>query len=287
MAERNSSTTALRVAQLRAVHQLLDGEPKILHDPVSVRLFGNEIRERLKSEAPKVNEPWVSGLRAHVLLRSRHAEDRLAEAYQRGVRQYVLLGAGYDTFAYRQPVWAHDLRIFEVDHPASQREKQNRLQAAGIEIPSNLEFVPIDFEHVSLQDGLAASGLNFNEPAFFSCLGVLVYLTAEAADAVFRCVASFPESSEMVFTYSAPASSLTPEEATRRARIGEITDSMGEPWQTFFEPETLVQKLHDWGFAEVTFLRMAEAEVKYFQGRTDGLRAPKREPIVRAVVGKK
>jgi methyltransferase (TIGR00027 family) len=287
MAERNSSTTALRVAQLRAVHQLLDGEPKILHDPVSVRLFGNEVRERLKIEAPKVNEPWVSGLRSHVLLRSRYAEDRLAEAYQRRVRQYVLLGAGYDTFAYRQPAWAHDLRIFEVDHPASQREKQHRLQATGIGIPSNLEFVAIDFEHASLRDGLAASGLDFNQPAFFSCLGVLVYLTAEAADAVFRCVASFPESSEIVFTYSAPASSLTPEEAARRARIGEVTDSMGEPWRTFFEPEALVQKLRELGFPEVTFLKTAEAEAKYFQGRTDGLRVPKREPVVSAMVGKK
>lgn len=285
MPERSSSTTALRVAQLRAVHQLLDGEPKILHDPVSVRLFADEIKERLKTESAKVNEPWVSGLRSHVLLRSRYAEDRLAAASGRGVRQYVLLGAGYDTFAYRQPPWGRDLRIFEVDHPASQREKLNRLQTAGIAIPSNLEFVAIDFERVSLRDGLSNSGLDFNHPAFFSCLGVLVYLTADAADAVFRCVASFPESSEIVFTYSAPASSLTPEEATRRARIGEVTDSMGEPWRTFFEPEELVQKLERLGFG-ITFLKAADAEAKYFQGRSDGLRAPRREPIVSAIVGK-
>ncbi len=285
MSERNSSTTALRVAQLRAVHQLLDGEPKILHDPVSVRLFADEIKERVKTESGKINEPWVSGLRSHVLLRSRYAEDRLAAAYERGVRQYVLLGAGYDTFAYRQPPWAKDLRVFEVDHPASQREKQKRLQAAGIEIPSNLEFVSIDFEHVSLRDGLAASTLDFDQPAFFSCLGVLVYLTAEAADAVFSCVAAFPESSEIVFTYSAPSSSLTPEQAARRAHIGEVTDSMGEPWRTFFEPEALVQKLERLGFG-ITFLKAVDAEAKYFQGRRDGLRAPKREPIVSAIVGK-
>jgi methyltransferase (TIGR00027 family) len=287
MQERSSSTTALRVAQLRAVHQLFDGEPKILHDPVAVRLFETEIRERLKAEAPRVNEPWVSGLRSHVLLRSRYAEDRLAEAYRRGIRQYVLLGAGYDTFAYRQPAWAQDLRIFEVDHPASQREKQNRLQEAGISVPSNLEFISIDFEHVSLRDGLAASGLRFDQPVFFACLGVLVYLTPDAADAVFRCVALFPTLSEIVFTYSAPVSRLSPEEVARRAAIGAITESMGEPWQTFFEREVLEARLSELNFGEVTFLTAAEAESRYFQGRNDGLRAPKREPIVSAVVGKK
>jgi methyltransferase (TIGR00027 family) len=285
MSERSSSTTALRVAQLRAVHQLLDGEPKILVDPVSVRLFGDEVRARLQNEGAKLNEPWVTGLRSHVLLRSRYAEDRLAAAYEHGVRQYVLLGAGYDTFAYRQPEWAHGLRIFEVDHPASQRQKQERLRSAGVEVPSNLEFVSIDFEHVSLRDGLAASGLESNLPAFFACLGVLVYLTPEAADAVFACVASFPESSEIVFTYSAPTSSLTPEEAARRAAIGKVTDSMGEPWRTFFDPETLAQKLRDAGFSKVSFLKTADAEAKYYQGRSDGLRVPKREPVVSAVVG--
>jgi methyltransferase (TIGR00027 family) len=217
------------------------------------------------------------------LLRSRYTEDRLAEAYQRGVRQYVILGAGYDTFAYRQPEWAHDLRIFEVDHPASQREKQNRLQVAGVEIPANLEFISIDFEHASLREGLAASKLDFHQPAFFACLGVLVYLTHEAADEVFRCVALFPESSEIVFTYSAPTENLSPEEAARRARIGAATDAMGEPWQTFFDPQALVQKLKDLNF-EMSFLKAADAEARYFQGRTDGLRAPKREPIVSAVV---
>lgn len=262
---------------------MLDGDPKILRDPVAVRLFGDEIRERLKTEGGELSKPWVNGLRSHVLLRSRYAEDRLEAAHKFGVRQYVLLGAGYDTFAYRQPAWAHDLRIFEVDHPASQREKQKRLQAAGVEIPSNVEFVSIDFEHVSLRDGLAASSLDFTQPVFFACLGVLVYLTQEAVDAVFRFVASFAESSEIVFTYSAPPSTLNPEEAARRARIGEITDAMGEPWQTFFERDALTQKLQELNF-QVAFLKMEDAEAKYFQGRNDGLRAPRREPIVSAVV---
>ena len=196
----------------------------------------------------------------------------------------MLLGAGYDTFAYRQPEWARDMRIFEVDHPASQREKQARLKAAGVTIPGNLEFISIDFEHVLLRDGLAASNLDLHQPAFFACLGVLVYLTAEAADAVFQCVASFPESSEIVFTYSAPTSGLSSEEADRRHRIGAVTEAMGEPWQLFFETEALVQKLKGLGF-EITFLKAVDAEARYFQGRSDGLRAPKREPIVSAVVG--
>jgi len=284
MAERDSSTTALRVAQLRAAHLLLDGEPKILDDWVALRLFDAATLEQIRANTEALNAKWVMGLRSHVLLRSRYAEDRLAEAVRRGMGQYVILGSGYDTFAYRQPEWARELKIFEVDHPASQRAKRERLQAGGIEAPPNLEFVAIDFEHVSLRDGLAASGLDFGRPAFFSCLGVLVYLTAEAADAVFRLAASFPEMSEIVFTYSAPDSSLSAEEAARRATINAMVEAMGEPWRTHFEPEALAQKLRDFGFSEVSFLKTAEAEARYFQGRTDGLRAPRREPLVSAVV---
>lgn len=286
MAERDSSTTALRVAQLRAAHLLVDGEPKILNDWVAPRLFDAATLEQIRANTEALNAKWVTGLRSHVLLRSRYAEDRLAEAVLRGVRQYVILGAGYDTFAYRQPEWAGELKIFEVDHPGSQRAKRERLQASGIEVPANLEFVAIDFEHVSLRGGLAASGLDFGHPAFFSCLGVLVYLTTEAADAVFRLVASFPEMSEIVFTYSAPDSSLSPEEAARRATINAMVEAMGEPWRTHFDPQALVQKLRDFGLSEISFLKSEDAESRYFQGRTDGLRAPRREPLVSAVVRK-
>jgi len=285
MAERGSSTTALGVAALRAAHQLVDGEPKILDDGVALRILDAQALEHIRSRPAALSAPWVLGLRSHVVLRSRYAEDRLAEAVQRGLRQYVSLGAGFDTFPYRQPEWARVLRIFEVDHPASQRAKRARLESAGIEIPGNVEFVAIDFEHVSLREGLAASRLDHNQPAFFSCLGVLVYLTEAAADAVFQVVASFPTSSEIVFTFSAPESALGPKEAERRAAMVAMVENMGEPWRTHFDPEVLQRRLKELGFLEMSTLTPAEAEEKYFRGREDGLRPPRRGQIARAVVG--
>jgi methyltransferase (TIGR00027 family) len=196
MTERDASRTALGVAAIRAIHQLLDGEPKILHDPIAARLLDPDVLGAISTGAARTEDPAVRALRSRVVLRSRYAEDRLALAAGRGVRQLVVLGAGLDTFAYRQPCWARQLSIFEVDHPASQADKRARLRRAGVPTPPNLQFAPIDFETISLGGGLRASTLDFRTPTFFSCLGVLVYLTREAVDAVFDLVAGFPSGSE-------------------------------------------------------------------------------------------
>ena len=209
----------------------------------------------------------------------------MAQAVQRGVGQCVILGAGFDTFAYRQPDWARRLRIYEVDHRATQDDKRQRLQSAGIEIPPNLEFVAIDFESVSLREGLRTSTLNFSEPGFFSCLGVLVYLTREAADTVFRLVAAFPAGREIVFTFSLPESSLSSNDAENRAALAGMANSLGEPWQTHFEPEALERDLRALGFEELSFLCAEAADRTYFHGRSDGLSAPQRGGICSAVVG--
>lgn len=280
--ESGSSSTAMRVAELRAAHQLVDGEPKILNDPVVLRLLDPEVLDKIRDHPAELNAPWLLGMRSHVLLRSRFAEERLAEAVNRGVDQFVILGAGYDTFAYRQPEWASRLSIFEVDHPASQRAKRERLATTGIEIPSNLEYVSIDFEHVSLREGLAAGKIDFFRPAFFSCLGVLVYLSEEAAYGVFGLVALFPKSSEIVFTFSQPNSALDAGEAARRAALAELADQLGEPWRTHFERETLVGRLREMGFTEVSVLDPADAQARYFRDRTDGLRPPRRENVASA-----
>src|SRR5271163_808264 len=229
MPERNSSRTALGVASLRAVHQLLDGEPKILDDPIAARLLDASVIEEIHTIPARIHESMARGLRSHVVLRSRFAEERMAQAVERGVRQCVILGAGFDTFAYRQPDWARDLRIYEVDHQATQEDKRRRLRSAGIPVPANLEFVAIDFERVSLYEGLLTSSLNFSEPAFFSCLGVLVYLTREAVDAVFQLVAGYPVGSEIVFTFSLPESALSGNEAANRAALAGMASSLGEP----------------------------------------------------------
>jgi len=272
--ERDASRTALGVAALRAVHQLIDGEPKILDDPIAALLLDDDDGRQLLA---RVRELDVVAMRSHVVLRSRFAEERLAEAMRRGVRQCVVLGAGFDTFAYRQPDWARRLRIHEVDHLATQTEKRRRLQKVGVPMPTNLEFVAIDFETVSLQDGLRASSLDFSQPTFFSCLGVMVYLTREAVNAIFALVARFPADSEIVFTFS-----------TRDAAVSTWANKvkrLGEPWRTHFEPDALMADLHALGFSKISLLTAEEAERTYFQGRNDGLHAPHNTNIAAAVVG--
>jgi len=272
---RHASRTALGVAALRAVHRLIDGEPKILDDPIAALLLDDDDGRQLFA---RVREPDVLALRSRVLLQSRFAEERMAEAVRRGVCQCVVLGAGFDTFAYRQPEWARSLRIHEVDHLATQTEKRRRLGKAGVLMPSNLEFVAIDFESVSLPDALRTSSLDFSQPTFFSCLGVLVYLTREAADAIFALVAGFPAGSEIAFTFS-----------TRDAAISNWANKvkhLGEPWRTHFEADALMCDLHALGFSEILLLTTDAAEQGYFQGRNDGLHAPRNAGIAAAVVGR-
>lgn len=169
------------------------------------------------------------------------------------------------------------MRLFEVDHGGTQADKRRRLEAAAIPVPPNLEFVEIDFERVALRDGLRRSSLDFSVPAFFSCLGVLVYLTRDAANAVFRLVAEFPAGSEIVFTYAAAGAANSP--------IADRVRAAGEPWQTQFDPAALKRDLTALGFSDVQFLRSEEAEDRYFQGRSDGLHAPPRTGIAAAIVG--
>jgi methyltransferase (TIGR00027 family) len=275
---RHASRTALGVAALRAVHQLMDGAPKILDDPIAALLLDDDGRQILEANAARVHEPDIVALRSRVVLRSRFAEERMAEAVRRGVRQCVILGAGFDTFAYRQPDWARRLRIYEVDHHATQTEKRRRLQNAGVLMPTNLEFVAIDFESVSLRDGLRASSLDLSEPTFFSCLGVLVYLTREAVDAIFALVGGFPVGSEIVFTFSQQDAAVS--------SLADRVQLLGEPWRTHFEPDAMMRHLHALGFLEISFLTTDEAEQAYFQGRNDGLHAPRNAGIAAAVVGK-
>jgi methyltransferase (TIGR00027 family) len=168
MTEPESSKTALGVAVLRAVHQLIDTTPRILDDPVILQILGPAVLDGIRADPARYQTPRSLGLRSHVVIRSRYAEDRLAQAFLHGIRQILILGAGFDTFPYRQPVWAKCLRIFEVDHPATQRDKLARLQAAAIVIPPNVEFIPVDFETTSLADGLKASHFDFTQPAFVS-----------------------------------------------------------------------------------------------------------------------
>ena len=282
MTERKASDTAQGVAVLRAVHQLIDEPPKILDDPVIVRILGEATRARIQDHPENYQIPHRRALRAQVLIRSRFSEDRLADAVMRGVRQFVILGAGMDTFAYRQPNWSRDLQIFEVDHPASQREKRRRLDASGISIQANLEFVEIDFERDSIHSALERSRFNFNQPAYFSCLGVLMYLTVTAIDAIFRFVASMPPSSEIVFSFANKR--LESDLSDRPSIIERNAEAKGEPWLTKFDPAQLEDKLRSLGFAEILFLTPEMIAERYIPNPKNGLPIPKHSNIVSAKV---
>jgi methyltransferase (TIGR00027 family) len=275
MSDHKASRTALGTAYLRAAHQLLDAYPRILDDPVALTLLGPAALQRINDKADHYRTPERLALRAHVVLRSRFAEDRLAAAVLRGITQYVILGAGFDTFALRQPPWAQALKILEVDHPGTQAMKRSHLAAAGIAMPQNTNFATINFEHESLRDGLLRYHVSMNEPTFFSWLGVTMYLKEDAIDAVLQTVAAFPVGSEIVLTFATqPGDSPSP--------LAQRTASLGEPWVSYFEPDALEAKLRGAGFTKVEFLTPAEAEARYFQQRPADLPVPKRTNILSA-----
>jgi methyltransferase (TIGR00027 family) len=275
------SATAEGAAIERALHQILDDEPRILDDPIVVRLVGREI-EHHKAIARLL--PFGARLRANMVMRSRYAEDCLAESLGNGVGQYVLLGAGLDTFAYRQPPWARSLRIFEVDYPATQEWKRMKLAAADISVPANISLVPVDFEKISLSEGLAAAGLDLRIPTFFSSLGVTQYLSEEALDLSFNFVLSLPATSEIVFSFVLAASALSLVERVVAGALAAINAGRGEPWLSRFVPRQLASKLAAMGFSKVIHFSTEVANDRYFRGRRDGLAASQAEQMMKAIV---
>lgn len=282
MAERDASMTAQSVAVLRAAHQLIDGTPPILDDPVIVRMLGPDLEVQLRRELDRYQSGPARGLRSHVVLRSRVAEDELEDAVARGVRQYVLLGAGLDTFAYRQPEWARSLEIIEVDQPASQAHKRRLLAWGSVDIPSNVRYADVDFEQETLADGLRRCGVPFDRPTFFSWLGVTMYLTREAIDAVLSTVAAFAAGSAITLTFAQPPE---PDDQGAGSRFfAERAASVGEPWISYFEPAEIEAVLRSHGFTDVRFLTREAAMRQYYAERRDGLLPPRRISIVSATV---
>ncbi|MER0246421.1 SAM-dependent methyltransferase [Streptomyces sp. HSW2009] len=241
------SLTARGAAALRAAHQELD-DGRVFTDPYAVAILGGDGDDPVFAAA---FEPTRAAVRFAVAARSRYAEDALAVAVRESaVRQVVVLGAGLDTFAYRNPHAADGVRVFEVDYPATHEWKRQRLLAADIAVPASLTFAPVDFEGAGLADGLAAAGFDAGRPAFFMCLGVVPYLTDEALAATFGFIASLPAGSEVVFDYGEPASSLPPEQRALHEQRAEWAARHGEPFRSAFAPADLAARLRTWGFAE-------------------------------------
>ena len=282
MREDRPSATAHRVALRRAAHQLLD-RPLVLDDPIALRIIGAEARAALEADPLRFEDSRIAPfLRAFFAVRSRFAEDSLAETMRRGVGQYVILGAGLDTFAYRNPHPSGTVHVFEVDHPSTQAWKRSRLAEAGIAVPPELTFVPIDFETAQLPQALAAAGFRNDLPSWFAWLGVTMYLTRAAFDDTLRFIASRPAGSGVVFDYA-----LSPEvlDARGRAvfeRMAERVSAAGEPWQTAFVPEELERDLRAVGFTSVEDLDAEQIEARYLRDRKDGLRVGRIGRLIRA-----
>jgi methyltransferase (TIGR00027 family) len=259
------SRTAQRVAMRRAAHQLLD-EPRVFDDPLAV-----EIADGPSERPPEAQQPYSRALRAFIAVRSRYAEDQLARAVERGVRQYVVLGAGLDTFAYRNRFRSDGLRVFEVDHPATQEWKRAQLRARGIAIPPDMTFAAVDFERQSLEDGLIAAGFERHRPAFFSWLGVTPYLSRAAFDATIQFIARMPEGSGVVFDFAVERRLLSPAQQLALDALSARVARAGEPFQLFFDPAALAGDLARLGFRDIEDLGCDEINARYFAGRSDGL----------------
>jgi methyltransferase (TIGR00027 family) len=272
MEENRPSATAQRVGIRRAAHQLLD-DPKVFNDPIALRIIGKEGASALQTDPNQFEStPLSPYLRAFIAARSRYAEDQLAEAVQRGAGQYVILGAGLDTFAYRNPYPEGVLHVFEVDHPATQTWKRARLKEIGFPLPRDLTFAPVDFESQTLAEGLKSAGYDPGQRTFFSWLGVTEYLTSDAVMATLRFIASAPVGSGVVFDYLISPSLLTPAQRSRFDALARRVASTGEAWQVFFEPGRLMRDLRAMGFGYVVDNGPEEINAMYFKECKDGLR---------------
>jgi len=270
MKDATPSRTAHRVAIRRAAHQFMD-QPRVFEDPLALKIIGAETAGALAQDPGRFESS--THLRAFIAVRSRYAEDELARAVvERGVRQYVVLGAGLDTFGYRNPHAGAGLRVFEVDHPATQAWKREQLDHNQIAVPGWLTFVPVDFEQQSLADELRRGGFRAGEPSLFAWLGVVPYLTLEAVRATLAFIGRLPRGSGVVFDYANSPESLRPAVRAAFDAMAARVARAGEPFRLFFDPEELAMLLRACGFSWIEDLDAAAINGRYFDGRTDGLR---------------
>src|SRR5215471_15758580 len=281
-----SGGTAETVAFMRALHLLVDDDPKILEDPLASTFLDSGRAAALQTTPQAYRTSESCAFRAIFVVRQRYAEDQLADAMVRGVRQYVILGAGLDSLAYRRRDWQKTLQIYEVDRPEVQQWKRQRLAELGIKVPKNLTFVPLDLETGSLSEALAASPHRRDEPTFYSWLGVTQYLSEGAVFETLRSVSSLSSSgSEIVFQIMLPRSGLNALDAEIATTASQFAARRGEHWRTFLDPLSLESRLREMGFTEVLHFGAGEASIRYLQGRSDGLWLPNAFDLITARTG--
>jgi methyltransferase (TIGR00027 family) len=241
----------------------------VLDDHLAIGLVGADgpaLRERLVREMARDD---LLAFSRFVCVRARIPEDTVEDAIARGVGQYVILGAGLDSFAYRRTDLLDRLRVFEVDHPETQAWKRARLEAADVDVPGGLVFAPVDFERQTLADGLDAAGFDFGARAVFSWIGVTMYLTLDAIATTLATVARCPAGTRVVLTYNLPKDALQGMGATTDAVLSGFAVEMGEPFVSLFLPDEIERMLRDHGFDDVVHFGPEEARSMYFSGRTD------------------
>ena len=264
---RGPSRTAVMVAVLRAYHRE-QPPPRVLDDWLALDLAGEQ-GQVLLANMQKTWGPDGMALGARwIAVRTRFVEDKVDEAVADRIHQYVLLGAGLDSFVYRRGDLHDKLRVFEVDHPETQEWKRRRLAELGIDTPPNLVFAPVNFETDTLGDGLSSANFDFDSPAIFSWIGVTMYLTRDAIDETLTTIAGSSSGTRLVLTYDIPRHSLGPTAQAHYDRVSTSAAALGEPFVSLFEPAEIEQVLHRFGFQVTSHFGPAEAVARYFGGNT-------------------
>ena len=277
------SWTARTAAAARAAHLVVDQEPWIFADDLAEVLLGPGAAELIGYHRAHGGHLVLAGARAQVICRSRYVEDRLATLATRGLSQYVILGAGLDSFACRSAL-AGTLRVFEVDHPAPQDWKRHRLAAAGLAVPPGTRFVPADLESGSLAGALGQAGFDPSRPALVAWLGVTMYLTREAIGSVLADIAAFAPGTELVADYMLPAGRRDADGDAYVDLVAPAAAERGEPWRTFLDPGDLTSWLERCGFGAVEHVPQRDAVPAALWQRADALRPSQLSVLARATV---
>jgi methyltransferase (TIGR00027 family) len=270
--------TAVRVALWRAMHVQTDPPPHVLEDETGLRLADPADGWRDRGD---MHPDGTRTFRASIVARSRFTEDLVIEQAGQGVAQYVLLGAGLDTFVQRRPEVAAGLQVFEVDQPGAQAWKRQRLAELGYGVPDRLHLVGDDFEtEGSWWRKLTAAGFDPARPAVVASLGVSMYLTRAANLATLRQLAALAPGSTLVMTFQPPLNLLEPAERTGRGYAERGARASGTPFLSFFSPDGILELAREAGFAQVRHVPAAELNQRYFGGRDDGLRTSSGEELL-------
>ena len=265
------SYTAEALGWFRAAHQVLDHEPLVLRDPMALSIMGSSARDEIMNSLDYHRLPTILGARGIAVTRARFCEDHLEAALAGGLNQYVLLGAGLDTFAFRQPEHSGHLKIWEVDHPDTQGWKLEKIREGNITVPPNVVFVPVDFETDDLRACLEEAGLDTGRPAFFSWMGVSYYLDLEDIRKTFRLVGTMVTGTQIALDFILDPATLDEAGRQQLDALSENAARRGEPVKSTFAPAKIAAELRAAGFSRVEHLDTAAARSRYLENRTDDI----------------